>query len=113
MFGSSMGFFRTLVADDAGGVYAFAREWGDERAYVVLNRSDGTREITVPLDSDAADGRPIIDWLDADHAELTTGKDGRPELRARSGAKGTPARDGALRIRLAAYGSSVLAAPTR
>jgi glycosidase len=38
---------RTLVADDATGVYVFARELDDERVIVAANASDEARTLTL------------------------------------------------------------------
>jgi cyclomaltodextrinase / maltogenic alpha-amylase / neopullulanase len=104
-----LGFFRVLVSDDATGVFAFAREIGSERAYVVLSRSGETREIDVPLGPASSSDEALIDWLDEDHVELRVGDDGRAVLRLRAGAKGVNAVNGRIRLKLAPYGSAVLA----
>jgi glycosidase len=107
-----LGFFRTVLADDATGVYAFARELGDEHAYVVLNRSGESRDISVPFGSinaaAAAAGRTFTDWLDPAHAELAAGGDGRPVLRPRPGARRISVTDATIRLRLPPYGSALL-----
>jgi glycosidase len=43
------GFFRPLIVDDNKGIYAFARDLGDDHAFVVINRSEQPRVVTVPM----------------------------------------------------------------
>ena len=64
--------------DDDRGVYAFARELGDDVAYVVVNRSDSERQITVP--AEGLDGKKLVDWLDPEHGRA----DGMATARGRS-----------------------------
>src|SRR5205814_8790402 len=56
------GFFHGVLCDDAAGVYAYARDLGDRHAYVVLNRSNADRTVTVPLD--VGENATLVDWMD-------------------------------------------------
>ncbi len=47
------GYFHTLLTDDAADIWAFERGDPTERLIVVLNASDKTREIALPLPKDA------------------------------------------------------------
>ncbi len=57
------GDYRTLLADDRSGLYAFTRAYGAERALVVFNRSERPQQAVVPLA--AVGGGTPQDWLPA------------------------------------------------
>ena len=42
------GSYKTLLADDADGVFAYERRLGDEVIWVVLNNSDAERTVRLP-----------------------------------------------------------------
>ena len=69
------------LIEDADGVYAFARDLGEQHAYVVLNRSDKTRTIKVPVNE--PDGTRLVNWLDESQAKLESPVGDRPLLKAR------------------------------
>ncbi len=98
------GFYRTLLAGDAGGTFAFARDLGDRHAYVVLNRSDHAEHVVVP----GVGREPLVDWLNP--VAATVNADGlRPTVEAVGGRGYVPA-GGSVQIELPAYGAAVLAA---
>jgi cyclomaltodextrinase / maltogenic alpha-amylase / neopullulanase len=43
-----IGDYRTLLADDAAGVFAFQRQLGDETIWVILNNSDEAQTVRLP-----------------------------------------------------------------
>ena len=100
-----MRFFRGVVMEDDRGVYVFARELGDDVAYVVINRSNQQRKIDVP--SEGLDGKKLINWLDPEHAQLKVG-DGRPQLVANRTAAFVPVTEGSFVITLKPFTTAVL-----
>src|SRR5205814_8239958 len=80
-----LGFFHTILCDDAHGIYSFARELGDEHVYVVLNRSPREQTAKLPVQ-----GERFIDWLDQSHPKIL-------------------ARSGEATVALKAWGVAVLA----
>jgi cyclomaltodextrinase len=107
-----LGLYRPLVADDATGVFAFARDLGDARAYVVINRSDREQTVKVPLGAGASE-TALLNWLDPADADLVAppagAPDRRPSLKPRDGAKPLIPAAATVEIRLPPYGSAVLA----
>jgi cyclomaltodextrinase / maltogenic alpha-amylase / neopullulanase len=100
------GFFRPVLIDDQRGVYAFVRELGEERAYVVLNRSGKDATVEVPVEGPVG----LIDWMNPQHAGLK--EDGeRPAIVPKDGAEQVKTSGGKALIDLKAYGTAVLAAP--
>ncbi|MEM9417892.1 MAG: alpha-amylase family glycosyl hydrolase [Planctomycetota bacterium] len=69
-----LGAFHPIYTDDAHGVLAYERVLGDERVYVVLNNSNRSRDISLPL----AAGR-YIDVLAPGNTEAVESE--RPEER--------------------------------
>ena len=57
------GDFRTLLADDTTGLYAFLRTYNTERALVVFNRSDAPLKAIIPLSK--VGSAPLRAWLDS------------------------------------------------
>jgi glycosidase len=104
-----LGFFRGVVVEDDRGVYAFARELGEERAFVVVNRSSQQRRIDVP--ADRLERQNLINWLDPDHARLVMGDAARPQLVAKPDAKVIPVSDGMFTITLKPFQTAVLTTP--
>ena len=100
------GFYRPLVTDDAAGTFAFARDLGDQHAYVVLNRSDRPATVAVPGVSG-----DVIDWLDANAVAITPTAD-RPDATPTAAARPLPVVNGMVQVQLPAYGSAVLAPAT-
>ena len=98
------GFYRPLIADDAAGTFAFARDVGSQHAYVVLNRSDHPATVTVPVAASA----PLLDWLDPASVDVAPTPD-RPAATPRAGAAPFAPAHGAVDVTLPAYGSAVLA----
>jgi glycosidase len=107
-----LGLYRTLLADDAAGVLAFARDLAGPHAYVVINRSDRERDVKVPL-GPGANGTALINWMD--DAEIAQpapdAPEGRATLKPREGARRWTPNTGVVELRLPAYGSAVLATP--
>ena len=108
------GFFYPVLVDDAHDVLSYAREIGDERTYVVLNRSAVQRDIELKLpDSAEETSKKWINWLDDAQAQLIVQKesdvvDARPALRLIPGGQRIMSSGGTLGITLPAYGSAVL-----
>src|SRR5687768_7356869 len=101
-----LGFFRGVVIDDDRGVYAFARELGDDVAIVVINRSGSERQVTVP--AEGLDAKKLIDWLDSNHARLVMGDGTRPQLVAKPDAAFVPVTGGKFVITLRPFSTAVL-----
>lgn len=105
------GLYRTLVADDATGVIAFARDVGDAHAFVVINRSDRERTTKVPV-GPIEPGAKLVNWLDETQAEVieppADSADGRPTLKPKEGARRWTPNEGSIELKLAPYGSAVL-----
>jgi glycosidase len=55
------GDYRTALADDKTGCYAFTRAYGNERALIAFNRSDAPCEIALP--ASVIEGKTLQDWL--------------------------------------------------
>ena len=108
----SRGGYRQVMADDASNVFAFERHFGQDRSsavYVVMNRSDKARNITLTVDTpselfDLA-SPAIAAVIPADLSMATA----RPTLRL----IGPPAaRQGdTVKITLEPYGTAILSAP--
>jgi glycosidase len=100
------GFFRPVVIDDERGVYAFVRELGDERVYVVINRSDKPATVEVPIEA-----KSFVNWMDAAHQVTEAHRDdptGRPQISPSADAPGPLTRGGKAVIDLKPYGTAVL-----
>ena len=99
------GDYETVLADDATGVFAFARTAGESRVTVVLNRSGETRAVRVKV----GDGT-FVDYLDPAVAKLVPPADGdataRPTLDVTG--KGTPAEDGEMTLTLEPWQTMVM-----
>jgi glycosidase len=108
-----LGMYRTVLADDRTGVLAFARELGDQHVYVVINRSGAERTVKVPVGG-TKNGANWVDWLNTSHMALTdpptSADDGRPTLKPRPGTRRLTPKDGAIELRLPAYGSAIFGA---
>ncbi len=100
------GAYRPLLADDAAGTFAFARDGDGRHTYVVLNRSDRPATVTVPVTA----GADLIDWLDAGSVDVTTTAD-RPAAVPRPAPRVLPVVGGSVQVPLPAYGTAVLAPP--
>ncbi len=107
-----LGSFSVLVADDETGVFAFKRQLGDQTVYVVLNRSDKKRTVSVPLD-ERDRGKGMYNWLDPDSVTLSDPDPAKPD--ARSTVEPKPVIDMALTnsatktVELEPYTSAILA----
>ncbi|HYO09616.1 MAG TPA: alpha-amylase family glycosyl hydrolase [Tepidisphaeraceae bacterium] len=106
-----LGMHRGVMSDDARGVYAFARDLGDQQAVVVINRSNQEQTISVP--ADGADGVKLINWLDPQQAELSDAADpaARATLKPKGGAKQSSVTGGAFSITLKPFESAILSRP--
>jgi glycosidase len=96
-----LGFFHAIVVDDANDVYAFQRDLGEERAYVVINRSDQARTIKLPVAD--ANGKVLINWLDMDDVW----SDGM-KLTPKVGVMRLGVSDGTFPLKLGPYESAIL-----
>ncbi len=106
------GAFQTTLADDAAGVYAFARDLDGQRVIIVFNRSDRPQELQVPLgNTTQRDG--LINWLDPAHTDLVeptaTAATGRPTLRVKSAVKPLVVKGETVQLTLSPHGTAVLA----
>ena len=101
-----LGFFRGVKADDEHGVYVFARELGDQVAYVVVNRSNAEQKIDVPADG-MADGAKLVDWLDPREAGLMQPEGSRPKLLLRANPDVVPVTGGRFVITLKPFSTAV------
>jgi glycosidase len=99
-----LGTFAPLLADNSRGVLAFMRQLGNQRAYVILNRSDRAQEVTLPV----GDSGPLYDWMDEKQVRLETESVDRPELKVRADAIAKTPSKGVVRIELAPYSTAVL-----
>lgn len=99
------GSFYPVKIDDEANVYAFAREQGDQRVYVVLNRSDKERRI----DLDGIDKGDYLNYADAQSVVVVEGKGAgdRPTLKVEG--KPQPVADGKLSVTLPASGVAIFA----
>jgi glycosidase len=99
------GFFRPVLIDDDRGVYAFVRELGEERVYVVLNRSDKPATVVVPIDA-----KSFINWMDPAHqVSAAQGNDlkARPTIEASVDAPAPITREGKATLDLKPYSTAV------
>jgi glycosidase len=101
-----LGFFRGVVEDDDRGVHVFARELGDDVAYVVVNRSNQEQKIDVP--AAGLDGKKLINWLDPEHAALRQRDGERPKLEPKPDGKFVSVTDGRFVITLKPFTTAVL-----
>jgi glycosidase len=107
-----MGFAHTVLADDAGSVYAFSRDLDHDHICVVVNRSnqDRTERLSFgPPDRDVA----LIDWLDPSEAHLgdpaPAQPDGRPTVTEVDGAPpAAVAHRGTVTVSLKPWGAMIL-----
>lgn len=76
-----LGSFNVLIADDDTGVFAFKRQLGNDNVYVVLNRSDQERTVSVPIDKPDRT-RILCDWLDASVIDLHDPDPAKPDARS-------------------------------
>ncbi|MGE5612036.1 MAG: alpha-glucosidase C-terminal domain-containing protein, partial [Bacillota bacterium] len=112
-----LGGLRILAADDARGILAFARDHGDDHAYIVLNRSPKEHHLQLDLgDPDTPD--ELIDWLASSHVSLacppsasdeSPTSEGRPHLQVHPNARGIAITHGTAHITLPPFASVVLA----
>ncbi|MBB6429181.1 alpha-amylase family glycosyl hydrolase [Algisphaera agarilytica] len=106
-----LGAFHPVYTDDARGVLAYERVLGDERIYVVLNNSDRSRKVSLPL----AEGQ-YVDVLTPGNTEIVEPE--RPEdrltLAIKEGAEVLVAgEDQALTLSLGKYRAAVLVPVTK
>ena len=98
------GDYETVLADDATGVFAFARTAGDDRVTVVLNRSGKSRAVRVQTGEGT-----FVDYLDLSAAKLVPADDdpaARPTLQVTG--SGTPTTDGTMSLTLRPWQTMVL-----
>jgi len=109
-----LGYYRTLLAEDGQGVFAFERGLSNARVYIILNRSAQPRTVRVPVATEDGSAT-LIDWMREDQAMVEFSAkipDGRPSISPRDAGRGLKAVDGAATITLPAYGSAVLGRAT-
>ena len=105
----SLGFFHAIEVDDARGVYAYQRDLGEARVYVVVNRSDQERQISFAVSD--ANGTNLTNWLDEKQATIvgTDGGSERPMLQAKS--SGVAVSGGKISITLKPFDTAILSKP--
>lgn len=105
------GYLRPLLADDERNVVTFVREsLQGEQVVVVLNRSNRTQSINVPLANGV--GETWIDWMDSASTELieeSPAHGGRPALRPLTASPRVTVQDGVARVSLKPWGVAVIA----
>jgi glycosidase len=106
------GFVHTLLADDAHNVLVYSRDLGDEHVYVLINRSDKSRLVDLPL-GPADKETSLIDWLDKTQAEIRStpaAASDRPQIQAVSGAvPAVETHNGTASVTLKPWGTMILA----
>ena len=106
------GLYRTVVADDETGVVVYERRLEDQRVYVVLNRSDQTREIGFDLPESVASLTDVLDPANVQVVDQSAaGPDARPTLRLTDDPTLHPVDAGRVTWRLMPYTSAVLVTP--
>jgi glycosidase len=106
------GLARTLLADDADGVFAFARDLDEHHAAIVVNRSDKPEDVNLsfgPADRDV----DLTDWLDDSSVSVAPAPDapdGRPAVAVKAAAATVRALHGTTHLTLPAWGSAILSA---
>src|ERR1022692_770199 len=84
------GFAHTVLADDARNLLVYSRDLGDDRVYVVVNRSADPQSADLRIGPPKTDFS-MIDWLDPAEAIVQDAPagvpDGRPLMQAISGAR--------------------------
>jgi glycosidase len=102
------GDYYPVKIDDDANVIAFARSLGDDDVvYVIVNRSDAARELTINVKSGI-----YLDFADPTSAVVRPADAGdakaRPTLSAKPDAKTFDANEGKLTITVGAFGCAVL-----
>jgi glycosidase len=100
------GAFAPLLEDNSRGILAFARQLGNQRVYVILNRSDHAQAAAVPVDGNAA----LYDWMDAREARLKDDPAGRPALNLLPDAAAKTVKNGVIHLEMAPYSTAILSA---
>jgi glycosidase len=106
------GLARTLLADDADGVFAFARDLDHHHTAVVVNRSDRPHDVTLTF-GPQNDDVDLTNWLDESEATLVqpaTAPDGRPAIVRNPAGAPIRALHGSTHVTLAPWGSAILSA---
>jgi len=73
------GLYRTVNADDDAGIVVFERSLGDERIYVVINRSAQAKTVRFQVD-ESLEGRQLHNLLNGEY-RVAIAQEGRPALR--------------------------------
>jgi cyclomaltodextrinase len=106
------GLARTLLADDANNIFAFARDLGEHHCAVVVNRSDTPEDVTLPFGPPNQDVN-LTNWLDDSAATMvqpTTAPADRPSIATLPVDKYPRALHGATHIMLGPWSSAILSA---
>jgi len=102
-----LGFFHTILTDDANGVIAFAREFQGKTVYVVLNRSGSEQTVELPVK-----GETFINWSDEKMTELKQiiggAPDARPTISVANNAAPLTSVNGKVKLTVKPYGDAVL-----
>ena len=97
--------FRTILADDAHGIYAFERDLGPSHIYFALNRSNTATSVQVPIE----DKGPLIDWLDPSQSDLVqSDAEQRPILRPKGSSTSIAPHGGVCTVEIGPWGSVLL-----
>ena len=104
------GTYRTVLADDARGVVVFERTLGDQRVYVVVNRSPRARQIRFAVD-ESFEGRELHNLLSGEYRVV--GEPGRRPTLVYEPVhrRGNAVQDGQFRAFTPPYGMAIVADP--
>ncbi|HEX8520664.1 MAG TPA: alpha-amylase family glycosyl hydrolase [Tepidisphaeraceae bacterium] len=97
-----LGFFTPILTDDKSAIFAFERELGDQRVYVVLNRSNEKRHVTLHVQ-----GTGFVDYLDPASTDLlapSQDPQSRTALKLKENATVIHAENGSCTVDLPPYG---------
>jgi cyclomaltodextrinase len=102
------GFFRVIRADDARGIFVFARELGNQHVYVALNHSQRPQTIEFTPNETASQ---FVDWLEPAESTLLEVNDSgvqRPQIAVKHGAARHDLAGRILKLELPAWGAMVV-----
>lgn len=103
------GAYRTVLADDAAGVVVYERMLGDQRAWVVINRSDRRQQVAFNL-PDTLEDQVLVDVL-SPRVGVTmdpNAVDARPTLFGLNHAERYQVNGGSIELAVPEYGVAIL-----
>lgn len=102
------GGYAPVKIDDDANLIAFERTLDDQTVYVIVNRSDEDRQVTIDVKPSS-----YLDYADANSVKVmmpeADSPTARPQLVIAPEAKAIEPRDGKLTITVKAYGNAILA----